>query len=165
MTVTLANKYATSIPNSSSSQTVTVDYLLTGGTASQKSDYTYVAGTVAQQNVIAGKLTFKPDETAQEITLLINDDGYAEGSETVEVTLLNPQGAVLGSTATAILTINDNEAVDSFINPIDERRISSASSITIFCTGNRTMRGWRSGPTRLRNVALMRTASKKCAKT
>ena len=106
--------------------TVTVDYAITGGTASQKSDYTYVAGTLVETNnttaakALVGRLVFAPGETSQTIQLLINEDGFAEGPETVEVTLSNPQGAVLGTPITSTLTINDNELVDSTTNPIDD---------------------------------------------
>ena len=63
---------------------------------------------------------FAPGEMSQSIQILINEDGYAEGPETLQVTLFNPQGVVLGSPSTATLTINDNELVDAASNPIDE---------------------------------------------
>jgi hypothetical protein len=109
-----------------SENVITVDYTITGGTASQKSDYTYAAGTLFQSAQSAATkpltrtLTFVPGASSQSIQVLINDDGYAEGPETIEVTLSNPRGAVLGSPSTAILIINDNELVDAASNPIDE---------------------------------------------
>jgi hypothetical protein len=91
---------------------VTVEYAVTGGTVSQRGDYTYAAGRV----------TFAPGEAEREITVLVSEDGYAEGPETVRLTLLNPSGAALGSPASATLTINDNDAADSGANPIDDPR-------------------------------------------
>jgi hypothetical protein len=110
-----------------SADSVTVDYTVSDGTASQKSDYTFVAGTA---DVVSGdvpaasktksRLTFAAGETSKTITILVNDDGYAEGPETVNVTLSNPRGAALGTLSTATLTINDDDTVDSATNPIDD---------------------------------------------
>lgn len=125
LTVTLGNGAFDHqlVPNTS---TVTVDYAITGGTASQKSDYTYFAGTLIEAvsqpaKNIRGRLVFAPGETSQTIQILINEDAYVEPPETVQVTLSNPQGAVLGSPVTATLTINDNDH-ETFApwNPIDE---------------------------------------------
>jgi hypothetical protein len=91
---------------------VTADYAVTGGTASQHGDYTYAAGRV----------TFAPGEAEREITVLVSEDGFAEGPETVRLSLLNPAGAALGSPASATLTINDDDAADSDANPIDDPR-------------------------------------------
>lgn len=124
LTVSLTNGVAGRTRFASAS-TITVDYAITGGTASQKSDYTYVAGTLVETSVansaltIVGRLVFQPNESSQTIQLLINEDGFAEGGETVAFTLSNPQGATLGSPTTSILTINDNDAVNSASNPID----------------------------------------------
>ena len=125
LTVALTNG-ALSKTRIASTSTVTVDYTITGGTASQKSDYTYVAGTLVETNVatpaktIVGRLVFEPGETSQTIQLLINEDGFAEGAESVDFTLSNPAGAALGGPMTATLTINDNDLTDSPTNPIDD---------------------------------------------
>jgi hypothetical protein len=107
-------------------QPVTVDYAVTGGTASQKSDYTYVAGTViadgSDNPKFVGTLTFDPGETTKDIEVLVNEDGYAEGDENVVITLSNPRGAALGERKSATLTIHDNDAADSETNPIDDSR-------------------------------------------
>ena len=113
-----------------SGNTVTVDYAITGGSASQKSDYTYVAGTLVETNpattekTIVGRLVFDPGETSQTIELLINEDSFVEGPETVEFTLSNPQGASLGTPITTTLTINDNDT-ETFAawNSIDDPQI------------------------------------------
>src|SRR6185436_12062550 len=104
LTVSLINQVSSNRP--ASVDTVTVDYAVTGGTASQKSDYTYLAGTLlgpvegSGVKPVAGRLTFKDGETTQTIQVLINEDGYAEGPETLDVTLSNPQGAFLGTPVT-----------------------------------------------------------------
>jgi hypothetical protein len=64
-----------------------------------------------------GKLTFAAGETAKTVSIPIVDDVYAEGGETFTITLSNVTGATLG-TATATLTITDNESVNG-ANPID----------------------------------------------
>ena len=125
LTVTLGNS-ALDHKIVASDSAVTVDYAIAGGTASQKSDYTYVAGTLIESveagaaRKIVGRLVFAPGETSQTIQLLINEDGFAEGAETVDFTLSNPQGAALGTPITSTLTIIDNETVDSTTNPIDD---------------------------------------------
>jgi hypothetical protein len=64
-----------------------------------------------------GKLTFAAGETSKTFSIPIIDDVYAEGGETFTITLSNVTGATLG-TATATLTITDNESVNG-TNPID----------------------------------------------
>src|SRR6185295_10272433 len=64
-----------------------------------------------------GKLTFAAGETSKTVSIPIIDDVYAEGSETFTITLSNVTGATLG-TATATLTITDNESVNG-ANPMD----------------------------------------------
>jgi hypothetical protein len=64
-----------------------------------------------------GKLTFAAGETSKTVSIPIIDDVYAEGGETFTITLSNVTGATLG-TATATLTITDNESVNG-ANPID----------------------------------------------
>jgi hypothetical protein len=81
--------------------TVTVEYAATSGTAVAGSDFTDATGTV----------TFAPGETSKTITIPIVDDGLDETfHETATFTLRNPTGgATLGSQASTVLTIIDNE--------------------------------------------------------
>jgi hypothetical protein len=78
------------------------------GHASSRCDYITAIGT----------LDFAARNASREITVLLIDDSYAEGSETFTVTLSNPSGAVLGSPA-ATVTINDNGDTNG-ANPIDQ---------------------------------------------
>ncbi|HWT01871.1 MAG TPA: PQQ-dependent sugar dehydrogenase [Pyrinomonadaceae bacterium] len=78
---------------------VLVDYGRSGGTATEGSDYTRLAGT----------LRFLDGQTTKTLTLFVTNDALAEGNETVNVTLSSPRGALLGSRKTAIVTITDND--------------------------------------------------------
>ncbi|MBC8029296.1 MAG: TIGR03118 family protein [Pyrinomonadaceae bacterium] len=81
------------------------------GNASQKSDY----------EIELGKLTFAPGETSKSFRILIVDDTFEEGAETVNLVLSNVTGSLvgLGSPNAATLTITDNDAVAPTTNPID----------------------------------------------
>ncbi|HKB03013.1 MAG TPA: S8 family serine peptidase [Gemmataceae bacterium] len=82
-----------------SSGTVTVDYATSNGTAGGD-DYTTANGS----------LTFDPGVTAQTFTVTTTADDMDEANETVNLTLSNPTGgAALGSPATAVLTIQDDD--------------------------------------------------------
>ena len=84
----------------SSSNTVTVDYSVTGGNASGGgTDFTLAAGTV----------TFNPGETSKNISVTIVDDTLDEDNETIEVTLANPSNSTLGGNTVYTYTINDND--------------------------------------------------------
>jgi subtilisin family serine protease len=78
------------------------------GAASSRCDYLRTLGTV----------TFAAGETIKSILIPIVNDSFLEGSETFTITLSNPIGATLGTTASATLTIND-DGVETSGNPID----------------------------------------------
>ena len=80
---------------------VTVDYAVTGGTATRGAvDYTLANGT----------LTFAANQASATIAVPTVNDTLAEGVETVVVTLSNPTGgAALGTPSTTTLTITDND--------------------------------------------------------
>ncbi len=82
---------------------VTVDYAVTGGTATGSgTDFTLASGT----------LNFADSETSKTITVSIVDDATYESDETVEVTLSNATGgSSLGTDKVATLTITDDDAV------------------------------------------------------
>ena len=87
--------------------TFTVGCATKQGTAYGRCDFATVVGT----------LSFAAGETSKSFSVPIINDAYAEGNETFGVVLSNPTGATLGSSATATVTINDNETVDG-ANPI-----------------------------------------------
>src|SRR6185436_8704452 len=65
--------------------TATVDYSTADGSARQQGDYEFAAG----------RLTFNPGDTTQTITILVNEDGFAEGAESFTVNLSNATGGAL----------------------------------------------------------------------
>jgi hypothetical protein len=77
--------------------TVTVDYTVTGGTATKGADFTATDGT----------LTFGPGDTQQTIAVAIVADGIEEPSETIELALRSPTGGVIGASAHEV-TISAN---------------------------------------------------------
>lgn len=82
------------------------------GHASQKSDY----------EIALGSVSFAPGETSKTFRILVVNDNFFEGDETVSLALSNPTGtgAGLGSPNTAEVTITDNDAVPPTTNPIDD---------------------------------------------
>ncbi|HEY3038934.1 MAG TPA: TIGR03118 family protein, partial [Pyrinomonadaceae bacterium] len=80
--------------------------------ASQKSDY----------EIALGKVSFAPGETAKTVRILIVNDNFVEGDETVNLALSNPTGTGvgLGTPNQAELTIVDNDSVAPTANLIDD---------------------------------------------
>jgi hypothetical protein len=91
--VTVQRTGATSVP-------VTVQYAVTGGTATAGQDYT-VGGT--------GTLTFGPGQTSATITVGVLNDTLFEMAETLTLTLSSPVGATLGTPAAATVTVTSND--------------------------------------------------------
>ena len=80
--------------SAASTETITVDYVSSDGTATAGSDYTETSGT----------LTFSPDDTSKTFTVPILTDNTEESDETVTLTLSNASNADI-SDATGTLTI------------------------------------------------------------
>ena len=93
----------------SATSAATVDYASSNGTASGRSDFTTATGT----------LRFDPGQSAQTFNVLVTDDVYTEGNETVNLSLSNATGGTVLGNATATLTINDNDAGIPNSNPAD----------------------------------------------
>lgn len=91
------------------SSTVSVDYATNDGTATQKADFEYAAGT----------LTFAPGETSKTLSVLINDDAHIEGDEIFQVVLANSTGASLGQASVSTVTIVD-DVPESPNSPLDD---------------------------------------------
>ena len=88
-----------------------VGYRTSGGTASERSDYTTASGV----------LRFAPGEAVKSFDVLITDDGLKEADETIGLILED----VPGSEARALppfktLKIVDNDPANSASNPIDD---------------------------------------------
>ncbi|KAF0249046.1 MAG: Endoglucanase, partial [bacterium] len=102
---------------------VSVNYATSDGTATAGADYTAASGT----------LTFANGVTSQTFTVPIVDDLIDEVDETVNLSLSNPTGAILGTPSTALLTITDNDPPASLsINDITVTEASSGTSIATF---------------------------------
>ncbi|MDX6712769.1 MAG: hypothetical protein QOH96_3785 [Blastocatellia bacterium] len=92
------------------SSPATVDFSTSNGTATDQGDYTTGTGT----------LNFAAGATSGTFSILIADDVYVEGNETVNIMLSNPGGGpVLGTLSTAALTIIDNDSTTPTNNPAD----------------------------------------------
>lgn len=79
---------------------VSIAYATSNGTATAGSDYTAASGV----------LNFAAGETSKTFSVAVLNDPTVEGNETVQLTLSNATGgATLGSPATAVLTITDDD--------------------------------------------------------
>jgi glucose/arabinose dehydrogenase len=91
--------------------TQTVGYTTNENTANQEADFTHAEGN----------LVFAPGEAEKSFTVLIGEDAYAEGPETLTLELRNPAGGTsLGNPSMATLTITDDETVNGTTNPIED---------------------------------------------
>jgi uncharacterized delta-60 repeat protein/uncharacterized repeat protein (TIGR01451 family) len=78
-----------------------VDYAITGGTATAGTDFTASTGT----------LIFADGQATKTFTVPIHGDTEAEANETINLVLSNPQGIVsIGTQSSAVLTILNNQA-------------------------------------------------------
>ncbi|MHC4620257.1 MAG: Calx-beta domain-containing protein, partial [Planctomycetota bacterium] len=89
-----------SIGNAEPGITYTVDYTVTGGTAT---------GGGVDYNLADGTLTFVPGDTSEVISIDIVDDGIEDSGETIEITLSNPTGGTLTLGATTLHTFTITE--------------------------------------------------------
>ena len=86
--------------SAASSQTVTVNYAVTGTATGSGTDYTLANGTA----------TISAGSTSTTITIgSIVDDSLDEANETIIVTLSSPNNATLGSDKVHTYTITDND--------------------------------------------------------
>ena len=86
--------------NPAASETVTVDYATSDGTATEGDDYTDTSGT----------LTFKAGKTSMTVSVPVLDDTDEDAGETIILTLSNPSGNAYLADATATGTISNHEA-------------------------------------------------------
>jgi sugar lactone lactonase YvrE len=78
---------------------VSVNYTTADGTATELSDY----------NLTLGTLHFAPGETQKNLTVLVTNDAIGEVDETFLVNLSGPTSGVLGTPATATVTLHSDE--------------------------------------------------------
>ena len=76
----------------------------------------------------SGTLNFAAGQTSRTFPIIINDDTWMEGNETLGLTLSNPVGATLGSQSTATLTIIDNDIPGSTPSTAPKTFIATLSS-------------------------------------
>jgi len=131
------NITSVSIPvslNTSSVNTVTVDYSVTGGSAHSMVSPNPATGN-GDYTLAAGTLTFNPGIMGQNLTLTINNDLIDEpAAETVVITLSNPVNASLGTNTTHTYTINDDDAPPtvSFVSTTSATANESATPHNIY---------------------------------
>jgi hypothetical protein len=136
-------------------QAVTVDYATDESSLASRGPCAPTPGnTIASSrcdfNTAVGRLGFAAgDGSPKTFTVLINEDSYVEGPESLALLLSNlTGGAAFASPSTATLTITDNDPAVPVTNVIDDpgdfvRRIPPA---------------WHSGPIRSPRVGTMRSA-------
>jgi hypothetical protein len=111
-----------------------VDYVVSGGTATNGTDYTLEAGT----------LTFFPNELVKTFSVTITNDGVDEPNETVLISLKENTGAAtptgIGTPGTTTLTITDNDVAGKI-------RFSAATYSVLESAGAATITLTRTGGT------------------
>ncbi|QYX34214.1 M10 family metallopeptidase C-terminal domain-containing protein [Sphaerospermopsis torques-reginae ITEP-024] len=113
--------------SAASTQTITVQYATSNGTAIAGSDYTTITGT----------LTFNPGVTSQNIIIPIINDAINEANETFIVTLSSPTNASLGTKTTATTTITDTLTASATTTlPAGVENLTLTGTATINGTGN-----------------------------
>lgn len=110
---------------------VSVNYAVTGGTATAGVDF----------NLAAGTLVFAPGETVRAVPLEILDDAAIEPDQTVVITLSGPTGATLSTQSTHTFTILDDDLPVVSITATDDSAAEAgldAGQFTISRTGPTT---------------------------
>jgi hypothetical protein len=91
-----------------SSKTVTVDYAVTGGTAT---------GNAVDYFLPPGTLTFQPGEITKNILVILVGDTLPEPDKTIQITLSQPNNALLGATSVHTFTITHNSEASQLPAP------------------------------------------------
>ncbi len=91
------------------SGTASVDYSTFDETARQRNRYIPAVGT----------LSFAAGQSTRTFSVLVEDNLLVEGTQTIELRLLDSSGAGLNSPGRAILTVEDNDSLPITTNPLD----------------------------------------------
>jgi hypothetical protein len=95
--------------SAASASAVSVNYAVTGGTATSGADF----------NLAAGTLTFAANKRLATINFNLINDSAVEGDETIIITLSSPAGAVLDARTSHTLTIIDDDGAVVTITATD----------------------------------------------
>ncbi|MGZ9243015.1 MAG: Calx-beta domain-containing protein [Candidatus Binatia bacterium] len=114
--------------------TLSANYAVSAGTATSGSDFT----------ARTGKLSFTAGQTSKTFTVLFRRDTLNEANETINLTLSDPVGGLLGSQSTATLTVNDDDAAGTFQFSLPTYTVSESgrrATITVTRTGGSSASG------------------------
>ena len=100
---------------------ITVDYSITGGTATSGDDYTILAD---------GTLTFAAGETSKTVVIIVIGDNNVEPNETIELTLTNATGAALIADASGNATITNDDSASLTIADISANEDDGTVTVT-----------------------------------
>ena len=101
---------------------ITVDYSITGGTATSGDDYTILAD---------GTLTFAAGETSKTVVISVIGDTSVEQNETIELTLTNATGAALIADASGTATITNDDSASLTIADISANEDDGTVTVTL----------------------------------
>ena len=105
-----------------SGKPVTIDFFTSNGTAIAGSDYTETTGTVS----------WAADSSAAEtISVILENDGDAEGNETFAIVLHSPLHATIGSPAIGTVNLVDDDAGPPIVNNDEGPSSISSNSATL----------------------------------
>lgn len=110
------------ILSSPAPETVTVEFLVSGGTSRYGDDFTGGSGT----------LTFFAGQTTAEILLTIVDDNLNEADETITLSLFNAFNAELVGNPGHLLTIRDNDEMPVVQFVSSKKTVSESNSDGLF---------------------------------
>jgi len=122
--------------SAASTKTVSVNYNLTGSTATAGSDFTNTSGT----------LTFAPGETSKTLPVSILGDTVPEGDEAFKLNLTAPVNATLGTTAATGTILNDDQSAGTgSVRLVINNDWGSGFTATVTMTNNtaKAMTNWK----------------------
>ena len=110
---------------------VTVDWAAAAdpGTAASGVDYTAFSG---------GTLTFAATDTSKTVEVTVTGDALDEPDETIRIALSNPSGAVVGSAATGVGTIADDDPTPTLTLALSDPDAGRPDTIRESGAGNAT---------------------------